>query len=393
MFLDLPTLMVMGSFVSACSGVILLGAWLGNQKTPVLGLWGIAGLISAGGIMSLMLGVARDEPLIMVAGNILLAFAHGLMWKAAHAFGGKAAAPVMAVLGALILALVSAVPTAQNLIAPLGLLINAGYLYAGASAFWAARKPPLPARWPLAIVIAVHATILLIGAISTFTGAPMQIPPLTSLFGMVHFESIVFSIGTTTLVLALVKERSEAASKFIASIDSLTGVANRAAFMSSAEKALEHCQHDGVPVSVIMFDLDLFKAVNDSHGHATGDAVIRKFSEVAVSAIRHHDVFGRIGGEEFTMVLPRSNIEAAYVRADSIRLAFAASCRMIPGHQVDATVSGGVSASVNAETTLSILLEQADEALYRAKAAGRNRVMRAVQPDADPASSSIIRAA
>lgn len=392
MLLDVPTLMVMGSFVAVCSGAILLGAWLSNQKTPLLGLWGIASLISACGIMLLVIGRASHEPPVTGLGSIVLALAMGLMWKGARAFAGKPAPPAIAFLGGLAVASVSILPSVHGLIAPLGLLINASYLSAAAFTFWAARKPTLPARWPLVTFIAVHATVMLTGAISLFNGAPNRVPSLMSLFGIIHFESIVFSVGTATLILALVKERSEAASKLVASIDSLTGIANRAGFMSAAEKALARCRHDGVPVSVVMFDLDLFKAINDNHGHAVGDAVIQKFSEVAGAVIRHHDVFGRIGGEEFALVLPRSSIEPAYVRADRIRLAFAENCRSINEHQVNASVSGGVSASGNAETTLSVLLEQADEALYRAKAAGRNRIKRAGQGAQDRA-SDVIRVA
>jgi diguanylate cyclase (GGDEF)-like protein len=391
--LDIPTLMVMGSFVAACSGAILLGAWLGNEKTPILGLWGIGSMISAGGIALLMVGMVAHEPRLMGLANIVLALVYGLMWKGARAFGGKSAPPPVAFLGGLVLALVSAVPTAQIFVGHLGLLLNAAYLCAAAFAFWAARKPPLPARWPLIGFIVVHAAVLLIGAFSLFNGAPEQVPPLESFFGVIHFETIVFSVGTATLILALVKERSEAASKLIANIDSLTGIANRAAFMSSAERILARCRHDRGPVSVIMFDLDIFKTINDTHGHAVGDAVIRKFCEVAGALIRHNDVFGRIGGEEFAVVLLGSNIESACVRADRIRLAFVESCRSINNHQVNATVSGGVATSANAETTLSRLLEQADEALYRAKTAGRNRIVAAAQPVDDPASSKIVHAA
>ena len=74
---------------------------------------------------------------------------------------------------------------------------------------------------------------------------------------------------------------------------------------------MERYRRDGAPVSVMMFDLDRFKAVNDRHGHAVGDAVIRKFCEITTAAIRPNDVFGRIGGEEFAVVLPGSSIEAA----------------------------------------------------------------------------------
>ena len=121
----------------------------------------------------------------------------------------------------------------------------------------------------------------------------------------------------------------------------------------------------------MMFDLDRFKAVNDRHGHAIGDAVIRKFCEITTAALRPNDVFGRLGGEEFAVVLPGSSIEAACVRAERIRASFAESCQFVQERQVNATVSGGVSMSVNAGQTLDALLEDSDVALYGAKVEGR----------------------
>lgn len=93
------------------------------------------------------------------------------------------------------------------------------------------------------------------------------------------------------------------------------------------------------------------------------------------------------------MVLPRSSIEAACARAERIRVAFAENCRFVEDHQVDATVSCGLAASVNAEQTLSALLELSDVALYRAKTEGRNRVKRADQPKPEGGLSSVIRVA
>ena len=191
----------------------------------------------------------------------------------------------------------------------------------------------------------------------------------------------------------MVKERNEAASAAVARTDSLTGIANRAAFLENAERLLQRCRHDGAPVSVMMFDLDRFKAINDRHGHAVGDAVIRKFCEIATAALRPSDVFGRIGGEEFSVVLPGSSIEAAGIRADRIRVSFAEGCRTIRDRQIDATVSVGVSGSLDAKEQFDALLEYADRALYDAKAEGRNRVKRAELPHPDGARSNIFRVA
>ncbi len=143
---------------------------------------------------------------------------------------------------------------------------------------------------------------------------------------------------------------------------------------------------------MIMFDLDRFKTVNDTYGHAVGDTVIKKFCEMTTAALRPGDVFGRLGGEEFAVVLPWSSIEPACIRADRIRNGFAEVCRMVGDGHINPTVSGGVSVSASGEATLSELLADADEALYRAKAAGRNRIKRADQPVPD-GGVSVIRVA
>jgi diguanylate cyclase (GGDEF)-like protein len=124
------------------------------------------------------------------------------------------------------------------------------------------------------------------------------------------------------------------------------------------------------------------------HGHAAGDAVLRKFCEIALAALRPHDLFGRLGGEEFAAVMPGCGLEAAFVRAERIRATFAEASRFVREYQVKATVSGGVSASEIAEDTLDVLFEQADGALYEAKTQGRNRIKRAAR--ALPANKSNI---
>jgi diguanylate cyclase (GGDEF)-like protein len=121
--------------------------------------------------------------------------------------------------------------------------------------------------------------------------------------------------------------------------------------------------------------------------------VIRKFCEVTAAALRPNDLFGRMGGEEFALVLPGSGIEAAHVRAERISVSFAEGCRFVEGRQVNATVSGGVSVSVNAEQTLSTLLDESDAALYCAKNEGRNRIKRAEQPKPAGGLSTVIRVA
>jgi diguanylate cyclase (GGDEF)-like protein len=121
--------------------------------------------------------------------------------------------------------------------------------------------------------------------------------------------------------------------------------------------------------------------------------VIRRFCEVVAAALRPNDVFGRMGGEEFAAVLRGSSIEAASIRADRIRVSFSESCQSIGDRQVNATVSCGLSVGLSAEYSLSVLLQYSDEALYRAKAEGRNRIKRPDQPQPEGGQSTVIRLA
>jgi diguanylate cyclase (GGDEF)-like protein len=381
MNLDVPSLMAMESFVAACAAVALFVAWSLDRKTPALAIWGGADILAAVGVFALMRGAVLHQPSWSAAGGAILALSSGLALKAARTLDEKPAAWALALAGVFVLVgLSAAVPQSRGFGGSLSLAISAVYSFAAAVSLWLGRRERLPARWPLIAVTALHVAVLSIGACSTFLGFDDQdaAPSLASLFGLVHFESIIFSLGAAIALIALVTERSEAASRAAANIDPLTGIANRAAFMASAERVIERCRREGAPVCVGMFDLDRFKAVNDTHGHAVGDAVIRRFCEMVAVALRPNEIFGRIGGEEFAIVLPGSSIEAAGIRAERIRASFATNCRFIGERRVNATVSAGVSTSPNGEhALLSQLLEHSDAALYRAKASGRNCVKRA----------------
>ena len=394
MQLDLPTLMVMQSFALACAGAVLLFAWLQNRTVSALAFWGFANIIAAAGILALMLGFTLHQQASLAIGGILLPLQAGVIWKAARIINSKPAPLVFVVLGAAVVGLAGIVPGLRSIAGSLSLTAGAVYSIATATTLWPS-KGRLAARWPLVGLSALHAAALLIGTYSTVSGSTGQdvVPSITSLFGFIYFESIIFALGTSVFILALVKERNEAVGVTAGRTDALTGIANRVSFLESAGRVLERCRLESAPVSVMMFDLDRFKAVNDGHGHAVGDAVIRNFCEIVTTALLPNDVFGRMGGEEFAVVLPGSSIESAYVRADRMRASFASVCRFAVDRQVDATISCGLSASLYSEQTLTTLPEDADIALYRAKSEGRNRVKRADQSKPEGGLSTVIRVA
>jgi diguanylate cyclase (GGDEF)-like protein len=124
----------------------------------------------------------------------------------------------------------------------------------------------------------------------------------------------------------------------------------------------------------MLLDLDNFKSINDRYGHSIGDRVLEVFAEVASSCLRHIDLFGRLGGEEFAALLHDTSRERALAVAEQIRGSFAAATREVDGRPVNGTVSIGIVIAYDAVLDLSALLAQADHALYRAKDAGRNRI-------------------
>ena len=161
------------------------------------------------------------------------------------------------------------------------------------------------------------------------------------------------------------------------------GVANRRAFMETAESLLRRCQMEDAPLSIVLFDLDHFKAINDTFGHSSGDRVLQKFTGLARDLLRSTDYIARPGGEEFAMLLPGSSRGAAYVVAERIRAAFAEATCEADGNEIRATVSAGV-ATAGPSSTLDTMMAEADRMLYLAKAEGRNRVKTSERPAEPP---------
>jgi hypothetical protein len=167
MYLDLPSLMIMESFVAACAGAILLVAWSQNSRISVLALWRLANIAIAGGIFSLMLGAALRPPFASTLGGSLLVLAPGLMWKASRAFGAKPAPLALALVGTAVAGLASGIPDIRDVAGSLSLGIGAVYLFAAATTLWLGRKERLATRGPMIAFTAVHAALLLIGTHST----------------------------------------------------------------------------------------------------------------------------------------------------------------------------------------------------------------------------------
>lgn len=164
----------------------------------------------------------------------------------------------------------------------------------------------------------------------------------------------------------------------LASMDFLTGITNRRYFYENAERVLQRCRQEKSTVSVIMFDLDHFKKINDQYGHETGDDVLRSITKPVINTLRPLDLFSRTGGEEFLVLLPSVHLEEAEGIAERIRQAVASIVVEAGGSKIDVAVSLGV-AQWDGNESLQRLVSRVDQAMYNAKNSGRNCVRVALQ--------------
>lgn len=175
-------------------------------------------------------------------------------------------------------------------------------------------------------------------------------------------------------MLQEIRARDEKLSQ-LATTDTLTGLANRGHALETLQAMLTRAQRKGQPMGVILLDVDHFKRVNDTYGHPAGDRVLQDIGRILQASVRAYDLAARFGGEEFLVLCDGADLSVTADMAERIRSTVASHvCHLADGQTLRATVSVGVHAGASAHATAAQLIEAADQALYRAKQAGRNRV-------------------
>lgn len=208
-----------------------------------------------------------------------------------------------------------------------------------------------------------------------FQPSPMQVGVAVA---VLVFSTFVVS-ATRKLSDALEKafrltrqmERAHNISTRAAQTDELTGLMNRRAFFEHAHLLYAQCRHNSQPLCALMLDMDHFKEINDTYGHQAGDQVLRQIGGVISASFRQTDVYGRLGGEEFAVLLPNTSLETARDIAEQLIRAIS-GLAAAPVHGL--TASLGVASIRSVDQDLHSLMNTADKALYRAKAQGRNQV-------------------
>jgi diguanylate cyclase (GGDEF)-like protein len=226
---------------------------------------------------------------------------------------------------------------------------------------------------------AVVALLLAVGHLVRGTIYALRLDTISSSFQPTGWNLVFLAIGTMVLpvltmgAVMMVHERMMAQAEDMANRDYLTGAWNRRALFRSADREMLRERRTGRRLSVLVLDVDHFKRINDSHGHAQGDRVLIDLVRQAGAMVRGFDCFARLGGEEFALLLPETDAAAALHAAERLRAALQRSLPAEHGNRIAYTVSIGVATLENGES-FSNLLGRADAALYAAKQAGRNTV-------------------
>jgi len=375
MLLDYNSLLIAIAFAAACLGVTLFAAWMAARTERFLLTWAAGAVLLVCSILLYSAYVVSPETYLVILAFAVHITSFAVFYGAAIQFrtGEPPFRPIMmAGIPALLVALPGYATPFDAIGFILSNLVVAALLFLTARQYWIGRREApgpimgLTALYAVAGVSFVICAMVLVAEGQWVLGrAPENWAENLNLV-----VGITAVAGVGAISLALNQSRIARTHRREAMTDGLTGLLNRRAIFDLFS------DRDLPPfTSVIVFDLDGFKAVNDGHGHAVGDEVLRRFARAIKHSIRTTDTAARLGGEEFALVLPRSDAESALQVAERIRRDFAEAAIEAGGAKLRSTVSAGVATAGAKGQPFEDVLRSADSALYAAKRDGRNRVV------------------
>jgi diguanylate cyclase (GGDEF)-like protein len=370
MGLDVNTLFLVTIYVEAMLGLLLLFAWIQNANIHAVAWWGCAHLLRAVSVMLFGMYGSVSEAISIDLANAVLFTAFAVTWTGARVFDGREVQPVYLFGGAIVWLIACRAPLFQESMDARVLLSSSlitAYTWATAYEFWRGRSEPLVSRWPAIFMLFAHGALFLLRTplSQILPWSPTNQVIDSVWLSVLSFEALLFTIAIAFILLAMAKERTELRHKTAALVDPLTGIANRRAFLENAALLAK-----GVDSKQTVM---LLASINDRFGHAVGDHVLQVFTQNVNAALGPNDLFGRLGGEEFAVVLTGAGRESGVAIAERIRISFEEAAFDVDGRPVGGTVSVGM-AICDGAFDVAAMLAQADEALYCAKERGRNRV-------------------
>lgn len=374
--IDIVSLSAFASFIAILLGALLAGFWY-HQRISALGLWAgaymLGGLATAAGLWASASGHWLIALLSQMAGFV----ACGLIWAAARYFHGRDASVLeIAAGGGVWLAAFAILPGGlkPDIAFVLGALIIATYAALVIGELWRERRRALRRRWIIFAIPSLYGFVLmlpvLIGGAMRLHGGADSIGSLW--MAAFAVELVLHAIATVFFIFMIVTERILLIHKEAAVTDSLTGLFNRRGFAEAGVRLVAREEASRGFVTIMICDLDHFKAVNDQYGHLAGDEVLCLFARTMCANLRAGDLVARVGGEEFAAALACS-LEDAALAAGRVREAYELAGIAIDGQPISTTVSIGLAGGA-AGIPIEALIAAADRALYRAKRLGRNRI-------------------
>ena len=382
--LDLRSAMVSSALLALLVDVLLLAVYrsLPADYRPSLRWWLAGSLLGPIGFLTLVLGDAAGTEPEVFAAHVITAAALACSAVALRMFQGAPERRGQLAAAVLLVALDSYLFTFLQPSVHWR-TVTLATLYAfllGSNARAIFRR-----NGPLGAIPAATGTVFAIGS------ALMAARGVLELLSLQPAQAVVFPTATVAVLpfgllgvlpllstvgfLLMCTERSQAELEKAAHLDYLTGICNRRAIEDLARRALAAARRHGMPMALMIVDVDHFKRINDQFGHECGDAALIEAVRRLRESLRAEDLVGRLGGEEFVAVMPNTDGVAALAAAERVRAAFADAPMLIGTNEVTVTVTAGVAVLAAEDQLFSHLLRRADRAMYAGKNAGRNQVM------------------
>jgi diguanylate cyclase (GGDEF)-like protein len=380
--MDSFTLVIVTALASLIMAATMFLLYRASPRATCLLDWSSAGLFFVASNALALLGMATALPFALVPGvaNAFYVAGHFMILAGVRRhLGLRPNRRWLPVLMAAVL-LIHAAPFAHNsvsarllLLTPVITAINAGVIWLLARHRTAdtrsAYLPLMLVEGAFMLQSSLRAVLLALGQTTPLTLFGNQIPQTAGSLAVLVF----LSLATMSCALIVIR-RQELALRSASLTDSMTGWLNRRALQDMAEREFERSRRAGSPLHFLTFDIDHFKAVNDRHGHAIGDAAIRHVTTVAALALRGYDALFRIGGEEFAVLISGDAHVDVRAIGERLRELVENNPLLIEGHYIALTISIGIAAREGDDLQWDDALRRADQALYHAKHHGRNRV-------------------
>ena len=376
MHLDMITMSAVDVTVTTVLGLVLLFTWSLERDVRLVGWWGLVMSFQAAGIVTCAGASLADNARLITFGLAVMMFSDAIKWTASREFAKRSSHVAWALVLPLLFLGLAYSGIFQGLRGQFLAFSMLSALLNLAAAFELARTKgeSLVSHLPAVVLLLVTAVVGL-SLVPMAVTVPFDQPSVayaSGWFATANLVMIITRIALAFVVLAMAKQRQEMEHRVNALTDTLTGLPNRRALYEKLD-ALEHKRSNPGPLSVLFFDLDRFKEINDTFGHTTGDRVLKLFAATATANLEAGSVIARMGGEEFAALLMGVRASAAVACAEDVRRAFAQAV----DRNIGATVSVGVATGeyhIRGRRDVGALLRQADSALYAAKRGGRNRV-------------------